>query len=77
MEHIRIQLFKRYRGQWILRTTITQPTPPRVHDWLKSPFAQQLINKHVSVLGFCHVTHSVQTYAIGEFSELAHSHPEH
>lgn len=59
MNNVRTQLFKRHKSSWILRATMTQPINPRCVEWLKSPFAQRLINKHVSVLGHCHVTHSV------------------
>lgn len=60
MINVRTQLFKRQKDHWILRTTMTQPINPRCIEWLKSPFAQRLINKHVSVLGSCHGTQSVQ-----------------
>lgn len=43
----RIELFKRHKGQWILRTVMTQPPSPRIDQWLKSPFAQQILNKSV------------------------------
>jgi hypothetical protein len=45
-----IQLFKRQGRQWVMRPTGGRhliPTPPRVEQWLKSDFAQQLLNKSV------------------------------
>ena len=59
-----IQIFKRFKGQWVLRPTggadRNPGLKPSTQEWLKSPFARQLLNKHVSVLGSCHGTHSVQ-----------------
>lgn len=46
-----IRLFKRQQRQWVERPTGGQhliPEPERVTEWLKSDFAQQLLNKHVS-----------------------------
>ena len=57
------RVFKRHRGQWIARPTggadMNPGLKPSTQAWLKSPFAQNLLNKHVSVLGSCHGTHSV------------------
>ena len=46
-----IQLFKRQQRQWVPRPTGGRhltPEPLRVAEWLKSDFAQRLINKNVS-----------------------------
>jgi hypothetical protein len=45
-----IQVFKRQGQTWHERPTggrHLQPPPPRVEQWLKSDFAQQLLNKSV------------------------------
>ena len=46
-----IQVFKRQRDQWVPRPTggsDPNPGPPeRVQAWLKSDFAQKIINKSV------------------------------
>lgn len=45
------QVFKRQQRQWVARPTGgANPNPgvsPRVEEWLKSDFAQRLINKNV------------------------------
>jgi hypothetical protein len=50
-----LQVFKRHRGEWIPRPTggrdMNPGLPERVTEWLKTPFAQQLINKSVPVNG--------------------------
>ena len=46
-----IQLFKRHQRQWVERPTGGRhlvPMPERVTEWLKSDFAQQILNKNVS-----------------------------
>ena len=45
-----VQLFKRTKEGWVTRPTGGRhliPVPERVQEWLKSDFAQSLLNKSV------------------------------
>jgi len=46
-----IQVFKRGKTGWVLRPTggrdMNPGMPDRVTQWLKSPFAQRILNKSV------------------------------
>ena len=44
------ELFKRVKGQWIRRTVTYLEPKPRVSEWLKSPYAQPLLNKSVDTI---------------------------
>mgnify|MGYP003347392679 CR=1 FL=1 len=47
MNYVRTELFKRQKDGWVLRTVLNAPPNPRVVEWLKSPFGQNLLNKSV------------------------------